>query len=89
MSASSLDLANPHGYLGAHAADGGVVVRALRPGARSVRVYPAGIELEVPEAELGARRKAWRAPPLKATRGTLFKHIKSVKSASEGCVTDE
>ncbi len=36
-----------------------------------------------------ARRKAWSAPPNKATRGTLFKYIKNVKSASEGCVTDE
>lgn len=30
-----------------------------------------------------------KAPPFKATRGTLYKYIKSVKSASEGCVTDE
>ncbi len=29
------------------------------------------------------------APPLKATRGTLYKYIKCVKTASEGCVTDE
>ena len=28
-------------------------------------------------------------PPYKATRGTLSKYIKIVKSASEGCVTDE
>ncbi len=35
------------------------------------------------------RRRMWQAPPLKATRGTLFKYIKAVKSASLGCVTDE
>ena len=34
-------------------------------------------------------RKAWKMPPYKATRGTLYKYIKNVKSASEGCVTDE
>jgi dihydroxy-acid dehydratase len=28
-------------------------------------------------------------PPYKATRGTLYKYIKNVKPASEGCVTDE
>ena len=28
-------------------------------------------------------------PALKATKGTLYKYIKNVKSASEGCVTDE
>jgi dihydroxy-acid dehydratase len=47
------------------------------------------IDVQVPAAELDARRKAWKAPPLKARRGTLYKYIKNVKSASEGCVTDE
>lgn len=47
------------------------------------------IELNVEEGKLKQRREAWQAPPLKATRGTLFKYIQSVKSASEGCVTDE
>jgi len=41
------------------------------------------------DEELAARRKAWTPPPYKATRGTLHKYIKNVKSASEGCVTDE
>ncbi len=47
------------------------------------------LDLDVPEAEVARRRAAWTAPPLKATRGTLAKYIRSVKSASEGCVTDE
>jgi dihydroxy-acid dehydratase len=47
------------------------------------------LEVDVPEAELARRRAAWSAPPLKATQGTLFKYIKNVKPASEGCVTDE
>jgi dihydroxy-acid dehydratase len=42
----------------------------------------------VSEAELAARRAAWVAPPLKATSGTLYKYIKNVESASQGCVTD-
>ena len=41
------------------------------------------------DAELAARRKTWQAPPYKAVRGTLYKYIKNVKPASEGCVTDE
>ena len=32
--------ADPHSVLGAHASDGGIVVRAFRPGAESVRVLP-------------------------------------------------
>ncbi|MCA9535753.1 MAG: dihydroxy-acid dehydratase [Myxococcales bacterium] len=47
------------------------------------------VDWKVSEAEQQARRARWQAPPLKATRGTLFKYIKNVKSASLGCVTDE
>jgi dihydroxy-acid dehydratase len=47
------------------------------------------IMVDVSDAEFEKRRKAWQAPPYKATRGTLYKYIKNVKSASEGCVTDE
>ncbi|MEM6777217.1 MAG: dihydroxy-acid dehydratase [Planctomycetota bacterium] len=47
------------------------------------------LDVDLDEAELHRRRDAWTAPPLKATRGTLYKYIKCVRSASEGCVTDE
>jgi dihydroxy-acid dehydratase len=47
------------------------------------------ITMDVTDAELAARRAAWKAPAFKSTRGTLYKYIKNVKSASEGCVTDE
>jgi len=47
------------------------------------------LDVELSDAELAERKKAWQPPPLKATRGTLYKYIKSVKTASEGCVTDE
>ncbi len=47
------------------------------------------LDVKVSDAEMAARKAAWKAPPLKATRGTLYKYIKNVKSASEGCVTDE
>ena len=39
--------ANPHGVLGAHEAEDGVVVRAFRPEAVSVRVQPAGVAAEL------------------------------------------
>ena len=47
------------------------------------------IDLEVSQEEISHRRRRWTPPPMKATRGTLYKYIKSVKPASEGCVTDE
>jgi len=47
------------------------------------------ITIDLSTDELANRKKQWKAPPYKATRGTLYKYIKNVKSASEGCVTDE
>ncbi|MEQ8659351.1 MAG: dihydroxy-acid dehydratase, partial [Gammaproteobacteria bacterium] len=47
------------------------------------------IDMAVDDAALERRRAAWTAPPYKASSGTLYKFIKNVKSASEGCVTDE
>jgi dihydroxy-acid dehydratase len=47
------------------------------------------VDLRIDAAELARRRAAFRPPPLKATRGTLYKYIKNVRPASEGCVTDE
>jgi len=47
------------------------------------------LSVALDDAELARRRAAWRMPPYRAARGTLYKYIKTVKSASEGCVTDE
>ncbi len=47
------------------------------------------ITLKVDAAEIDKRRAAWKQPPLKATKGILFKYAQSVKDASQGCVTDE
>ncbi|MEK7223803.1 MAG: dihydroxy-acid dehydratase [Pseudomonadota bacterium] len=47
------------------------------------------LSVAVSDAEMTKRKAAWKMPPYKATRGTLYKYIKSVKNASEGCVTDE
>ena len=47
------------------------------------------INVDLSASELAARKAAFVAPPFKATRGTLAKYIRCVKSASEGCVTDE
>ena len=44
--------------------------------------------LGLDDSEWERRRAAWKAPPLKATQGTLYKYIKAVSTASMGCVTD-
>ena len=47
------------------------------------------IDLLISDEEWEKRRKEWIAPPLRSTQGTLFKYIKNVATATEGCVTDE
>ena len=47
------------------------------------------LSVDLTDEALAERRSSWVMPPYKATRGTLYKYIKNVKSASEGCVTDE
>ncbi|CAL1712590.1 unnamed protein product [Somion occarium] len=54
----------------------------------SVDAVANTIELRVPEEELERRRKAWKAPPLKVSKGALYKYVKVVEDASHGCVTD-
>jgi len=47
------------------------------------------ITLHVSEAELTDRRSRWTTPAPKATRGILYKYAMTVRTAAEGCVTDE
>jgi dihydroxy-acid dehydratase len=82
-----------HGFLIGHvcpeAQDGGPIALVKDGDRIAIDAKKNAIELDLPAAELARRRKAWTAPPLKATRGTLAKYIRSVRPASEGCVTDE
>jgi dihydroxy-acid dehydratase len=48
----------------------------------------AEIRLDVPDAELAARRSRWQPPPPYAERGVLSKYARLVSSASLGAVTD-
>ncbi|KAH7922952.1 dihydroxy-acid and 6-phosphogluconate dehydratase [Leucogyrophana mollusca] len=54
----------------------------------SVDAVTNTIELQVAPQELERRRKAWVAPPLKVHQGTLYKYVKTVTDASQGCITD-
>jgi dihydroxy-acid dehydratase len=82
-----------HGFIVGHvtpeAQEGGPI--ALLQDGDIVRIDASRNELsvQVSDADMQKRRAAWIAPPLKVNRGTLYKYIKNVKSASEGCVTDE
>jgi dihydroxy-acid dehydratase len=82
-----------HGFIVGHvtpeAQEGGPIALVKNGDRIVLDADENSISVEVSDGELAARRKAWKAPPYKFTRGTLYKYIKNVKSASEGCVTDE
>ena len=82
-----------HGFIIGHvtpeAQEGGPIALIHDGDVIAIDAEKRSIDVEIDEAEMARRRDAWTAPPLKATRGTLYKYIKNVKSASEGCVTDE
>ena len=81
-----------HGFLIGHVApeaqEGGPLA-LVRDGDRvEIDAVRNTIDMVIDDAELEARGAAWEAPPLKAKRGTLHRYIKTVSSASTGCVTD-
>jgi dihydroxy-acid dehydratase len=82
-----------HGFIIGHitpeAQEGGPIA-LVRDGDRiSIDADGCSLTLHVDDADLAERRAAWRAPAAKVTNGVLAKYVRLVKSASEGCVTDE
>jgi len=82
-----------HGFIVGHitpeAQEGGPIALVQDGDAITIDAEKNRIDVALTDAELSKRRAAWKAPAYKFTRGTLYKYIKNVKSASEGCVTDE
>jgi len=82
-----------HGFIVGHvtpeAQEGGPIALVENGDHITIDAKRRTLDLDLDEAEFARRRARWTPPPLKATRGTLYKYIKSVRSASEGCVTDE
>jgi dihydroxy-acid dehydratase len=82
-----------HGFIVGHitpeAQDGGPIALVRSGDQITIDAAQNAITVDVSAAELACRRSAWTMPPFKAERGTLAKYIRLVKSASDGCVTDE
>ncbi len=82
-----------HGFIIGHvvpeAQEGGPIALVRNGDTIVIDAETNTLDLDVGGHELKRRKEAWKMPPYKAARGTLYKYIKSVKSASDGCVTDE
>lgn len=81
-----------HGFIMGHvcpeAQEGGPIALVEAGDRIAIDAVARTIRLDISDQELARRREAWSPPPLKATRGTLAKYIRTVSSASTGCVTD-
>jgi dihydroxy-acid dehydratase len=82
-----------HGFVVGHitpeAQVGGTIALVKNGDRITIDAVKRTITLEVSEAELARRRKAWKAPKPRYTHGVLAKYAALVSSASEGAVTDK
>ncbi len=82
-----------HGFIVGHicpeAQEGGPIALVNDGDVITIDAETNEISVDVSDAEMDTRRAAWTMPPYKAERGVLHRYIMTVKSASEGCVTDE
>lgn len=82
-----------HGFVVGHitpeAFEGGLIGLVQDDDIIEIDAVKNTLTLKVSEEEIAKRKAAWKQPALKVTKGVLYKYAKSVKDASEGCVTDE
>jgi len=82
-----------HGFIVGHicpeAQDGGPIALVENGDRITIDAESKRIDLNIDDDTLSERRRRWKAPTFKVQRGALHRYIKNVRSASEGCVTDE
>jgi dihydroxy-acid dehydratase len=82
-----------HGFIVGHivpeAQEGGAIALIKNGDIITIDADKNELSVALSDEELALRKSQWTMPPYKATRGTLYRYIKTVKNASEGCVTDE
>ncbi|MDJ0810279.1 MAG: dihydroxy-acid dehydratase [Desulfobacterales bacterium] len=81
-----------HGFIVGHvtpeAQEGGPIALVRDGDVVTIDAGRRSITVALTSEEINRRRREWVAPPYKADSGTLYKYIRNVASASEGCVTD-
>lgn len=82
-----------HGFVIGHitpeAFEGGLIGLVEDDDLIEIDVQQHTINLMVDDATLEKRRAAWKQPALRAKDGILKKYAKQVKTAADGCVTDQ
>jgi dihydroxy-acid dehydratase len=82
-----------HGFVVGHitpeAFDGGTIALVKDNDIIELDAVLNTINLKISDSELDERRKNLVIPTLKVTNGVLYKYVKLVRDATQGCVTDE
>jgi dihydroxy-acid dehydratase len=82
-----------HGFVVGHitpeATEGGLIGLVKDGDKIVIDTVKNKLDVIISNEEISKRKKAWSKPADKATRGLLYKYMRTVSSASEGCVTDE
>ena len=76
------------GHVAPEAYDGGTIALVHEGDSITIDAHLRKLELNVPDAEIAARRANWSAPKPRYTRGVMAKFAKLTSSASKGAVTD-
>jgi dihydroxy-acid dehydratase len=76
------------GHVAPEAHAGGTIALVKEGDSITIDAHTLTLQVNVDEAELAARRKAWRAPKPRYTRGVLAKFANNASSASSGAVLD-
>ena len=81
-----------HGFVVGHItpeAQSGGALALVQDGDRiTIDAEANTLSVDLSDEALARRRAGWTAPAPKFTQGVLYKYVKSVASASQGCVTD-
>jgi len=81
-----------HGFVVGHitpeAFDGGPIAIIQDGDPITIDAEARTVDLGIPQSEIDARLREWKAPEPRYTRGVLAKYASTVTSASEGAVTD-
>jgi dihydroxy-acid dehydratase len=76
------------GHVAPEAFEGGPIALVKEGDSITIDAHQRLIQLNVPAKELAARKKQWRQPKPRYTRGALAKFARLVSTASKGAVTD-
>jgi dihydroxy-acid dehydratase len=76
------------GHVAPEAYAGGLIALVHEGDSITIDAHQLLLELNVPAAEIAARRAAWQQPAPRYTRGVLAKFARNASTASRGAVLD-